>query len=97
MSLEDNQRDELGLEDDLGKMIRQSLETRAGRAIPPARGRELLMAAARALPVDDGNHRSFVRDEYRWHPPQRRDQSHTDHDLLSGLIHARESVRRMSL
>lgn len=97
MGVEPEQREEKIFDDELGTMIHQSLQSRVGRMAPPPRGREQLLAAARKQQPDHQEHRHSGREEFRWQPPQRRDQSHSDHDVFSALIHARDSVRRMSL
>lgn len=84
-------------DDDLGRLIRQSLVSRVARMRPPARGREQLLAAAQDLRVNLQGSSQSAREDYLWPPPQRVGYSHPDRDLWSGFIHARDSVRRMSL
>jgi hypothetical protein len=97
MGSKPNHDDEIRLDDDLGRLLKRSLEARVVRMTPPARGREQLLSAARARQNDQRQRYGSDREDYRWLPPQRRDQNSLDQDLLSAFIHARDSVRRMSL
>lgn len=97
MGSQADQGDKLNLNDELGEMIHRSLESRVGRAQPPARGREQLLAEARTIQVDRDHHHNPARDDFHWRPLRHRDESHIDRDVFGGLIHATDSIRKMSL
>ncbi len=83
--------------DDLGKLIQKSLNSRVARMLPPARGRDQLIATIRSQQVQPWKQRESFREEFHWLPPPRPDPTHSGHDVWSALIHARDSVRRLSL
>jgi hypothetical protein len=97
MGLDPDHQDEMLLNDDLGRLLRKSLQARVERMPPPARGREQLFATLRSQQVEAQKYRGSLREEFQWLPPPRPDQTHSDHDVWSALIHARDSVRRLSL
>jgi hypothetical protein len=97
MTLHTDPQDSYLLNDQLGRLIRRSLQARVFQIIPANGGRELLLAAARLHAASSDPRRESPRQAVNWASYQSRGWAfQPEYDLWSALIHARHSFRLMA-